>query len=97
MLNIFSAYELAPKLGNKTTFLHQDLDDLYGLLDTFNWVRSNTVPVHIMNAYGTVETWLHLFLIQMTHGVIRQLPAPTTHLPPPPKKNLAAPIDYEGG
>jgi len=52
MLNIFSAYELALKLGKKTTFLRQDLDDPYGLVGTFNWVRSNTVPVHIMKAYG---------------------------------------------
>ena len=56
MLIICWAYESAPKLGNQTTFLQQDLDDPYGLVGTFNWVRSNTVPVHIMKAYGGIET-----------------------------------------
>jgi len=56
MLNICWTYELAPKLGNKTTFLHQDLDDPYGLVSTFNWLRSITVPVHVMKAYGGIET-----------------------------------------
>jgi hypothetical protein len=56
MLNICWAYESAPKLGNKRTFLHKDLVDPYGLVGTFSWIRSNTVPVHIMKAYGGVET-----------------------------------------
>jgi len=56
MLNICWAYELAQKLGNKTTLLHQDLDNPYGLVGTFNWIRSNTLPVHMMETYGGVET-----------------------------------------
>jgi len=100
--DLFRLKLVASNRNNLHFTFHQDLDDPYGLVGTFNWVRSNTVPVHIMKAYGGSRN-MAPFILNSDDVWSDSSTSYAYYSPPPPppplptRKTPAAPIDYEGG